>query len=185
MNNKALLVMDMQLGLLGRLEDQGKAIVKKVSDAISIAREKNLLVIFVRVGFQKGMPEISMNNKVFSAFKERLEDSQLSFFMQLHPDLCVAENDIIVDKKRFSAYSGSSLEMILNANNISHLTLCGFSTSGVVLSTLREAFDKDYLLTVLSDGCLDADEEVHLFLTEKIFPRHADVLTIREWEGKQ
>jgi hypothetical protein len=34
---------------------------------------------------------------------------------------------------------------------------------------------------VLADGCLDADAEVHRVLTEKVFPRQADVVTIDEW----
>jgi hypothetical protein len=33
----------------------------------------------------------------------------------------------------------------------------------------------------LSDGCLDTDPEVHQVLTEKVFPRQADVLTIADW----
>lgn len=52
---------------------------------------------------------------------------------------------------------------------------------GVVLSTLRQAADLDFGLTVLADGCLDADADVHRVLTEKMFPRQADVLTINEW----
>jgi nicotinamidase-related amidase len=35
--------------------------------------------------------------------------------------------------------------------------LAGISTSGVVLSTIREAADKDYELTVLSDCVRDLD----------------------------
>ena len=52
---------------------------------------------------------------------------------------------------------------------------------GVVLSTLREAFDKDYQLTVLADGCVDSDGEVHQVLTNKIFPKQAEVMTIDDW----
>jgi nicotinamidase-related amidase len=52
----------------------------------------------------------------------------------------------------------------------------------VVLSTTREAADKDYRITILSDCCADGDEEVHRVLTTKIFPRQADVMTIGEWE---
>jgi nicotinamidase-related amidase len=59
--------------------------------------------------------------------------------------------------------------------------LAGISTSGVVLSTVREAADKDYRLTVLSDGCADMDPEVHTVLLNKVFPRQADVLTTAEW----
>jgi hypothetical protein len=39
----------------------------------------------------------------------------------------------------------------------------------------------DFRLTVLEDGCRDSDPEVHRVLTEKVFPRQADVLTIDEW----
>ncbi len=41
--------------------------------------------------------------------------------------------------------------------------------------------DLDYRLTVLADGCLDADPEVHRVLTGKMYPRQADVLSIAEW----
>ena len=86
-----------------------------------------------------------------------------------------------VTKRRVSAFAGSDLDVILRAGGITHLVLAGIATSGVVLSTLRQAADLDYQLTVLSDGCLDADAEVHRVLTEKIFPRQAGVVTIEEW----
>ena len=59
--------------------------------------------------------------------------------------------------------------------------LTGIATSGVVLSTLRQAADMDYRITVLADGCADADPEVHRVLTEKVFPRQAEVTTIDAW----
>ena len=97
------------------------------------------------------------------------------------PVLTLTETDVVVARPRVSAFTGSDLEIILRALNVDHLVLTGISTSGVVLSTLREAVDKDYRLTVLSDLCADRDEEVHRVLTEKVFPRHADVLSSTEW----
>jgi nicotinamidase-related amidase len=64
---------------------------------------------------------------------------------------------------------------------INHLVLTGIATSGVVLSTLREAADKDYRITVLSDCCADRDEEVHRVLKVKVFPRQAEVILSEEW----
>jgi len=87
----------------------------------------------------------------------------------------------VVTKKRVSAFTGSDLEVLLRANGIRHLVLCGIATSGVVLSTLREAADKDYQVTVLSDLCADMDAEVHRVLLEKVFPRQAAVVTTAEW----
>jgi nicotinamidase-related amidase len=90
-------------------------------------------------------------------------------------------DDIIVTKKRVSAFTGSDLEVVLRSQGIRHLVLTGIATSGVVLSTLREAADKDYQITVLQDCCADRDEEVHRVLTTKIFPRQADVMDSQDW----
>jgi nicotinamidase-related amidase len=70
---------------------------------------------------------------------------------------------------------------VLHAQGTEHLVLAGIATSGVVLSTLRQAADLDYRLTVLSDGCLDGDPEVYRVLLEKVFPRQAEVTTIADW----
>lgn len=86
-------------------------------------------------------------------------------------------NDIIIEKRRFGAFEGSDLDLVLRAQNIKHIILCGVSTSGVVLSTVREAADKDYIITVVSDACADSDSEVQSVLMKKIFPLQADVIT--------
>jgi nicotinamidase-related amidase len=83
-----------------------------------------------------------------------------------------------------SAFSGSDLDVLLRASNVDSLVLCGIATSGVVLSTIRQAADLDYSLTVLSDACLDADPEVHDVLMRKVFVRQATVLTTREWSSQ-
>jgi nicotinamidase-related amidase len=50
-----------------------------------------------------------------------------------------------------------------------------------VLSTVRQAADLDYGITVLADACADPDAEVHRVLTEKVFPRQALVTSTDEW----
>jgi nicotinamidase-related amidase len=122
-----------------------------------------------------------MNNKGFAAFKERLAGANMDEFMKVHADVAPAADEVTVIKRRVCAFTGSDLQVILSAFGISHLVLTGISTSGVVLSTVREAADKDYRLTVLSDCCADRDEEVHRVLTTKILPHQADVLTVAEW----
>jgi nicotinamidase-related amidase len=88
---------------------------------------------------------------------------------------------VVVTKRRVSAFTGSDLEVVLRSQEIGKLVLAGISTSGVVLSTLREAADKDYELVVLSDCCADGDPEVHRVLLEKVFPRQAEVLDAESW----
>ena len=89
--------------------------------------------------------------------------------------------EMIITKKRVSAFTGSDLEVVLRSLDIKQLILTGIATGGVVLSTLREAADKDYKLTVIADCCADRDDEVHRILTTKVYPRQALVVTAGEW----
>ncbi len=181
--NTALLVMDMQAGILGRLTD-AKDLVSNTAKAINYAREQNIPIIYVVVGFRQGAPEISMNNKGFAESKGRFGTVNFEEFMKIHADIAPQEGEITVTKRRVSAFTGSDLEVVLRAFGIQHLVLTGIATSGVVLSTTREAADKDYRLTILADCCADMDDEVHHILTTKVFPRQADVLTLEEWSKK-
>jgi nicotinamidase-related amidase len=178
----ALLVMDMQLGIVPMLHG-AEALIPHINKAIAKARKEKMPVIFVVVGFRQGAPEASLNNKSFGAGKAKYAAMNMTDFMQLHPNLNRQPDDIIVTKRRISAFTGSDLEVVLRAFNIQHVVLSGISTSGVMLSTTREAADKDYRITILSDCCADADEEVHRVLTTKIFPRQADVVTAEEWNN--
>jgi nicotinamidase-related amidase len=172
----ALLVMDVQSGITERLDDKDNYL-KKVNMAVDLAHQKAIPVIYVVVGFRSGFPEVSLNNKSFSAIRNA--DSMV--LTNPSPAIKPVKDDVVVIKRRVSAFSGSDLEVVLRAKNIDHLIISGIATSGVVLSTVREAADKDYQLTVLSDLCADFDEEVHNILIEKVFPRQAEVITFEQW----
>jgi nicotinamidase-related amidase len=47
-----------------------------------------------------------------------------------------------------------------------------------VLSTVREAMDRDYQIGVLDDATADPDPATHAFLTATFFPRHAIVIDV-------
>lgn len=173
--------MDMQMGILGNYPKSDE-LVANVSNAIAKARAKNIPVMYVVVGFRAGAPEVSPNNKMFSGMKDRMTNYSPDEFMKIHQGLAPQEDDIIITKRRVSAFAGSDLEVILRAQGINHLILTGIATSGVILSTTREAADKDYKITILADCCGDSDEEVHKILTEKILARQADVVSLGEWE---
>lgn len=180
-SNTALLVMDMQTAILGMLPSS-EAVIQNVSKAIEKARKNNIPVIYVAVGFRPGMPEVSANNKTFSAFKERLTSVDMNEFIKIHPSLQPQDGDVSIVKRRVSAFAGSDLEVILRAKGIQHMVLTGVATSGVVLSTTREAADKDYAITILADCCADGDDEVHNVLLSKVLSRQADVINVDQWQ---
>jgi nicotinamidase-related amidase len=174
----ALLVMDAQVGIVERLGSP--ELLERLAAACQAARAAAVRVIYVKVAFRQGYPEVSPRNRSFS----RISGS--GAFTggpdgEIHPAVAPEPGDVIVTKRRVSAFAGSDLDVVLRAGQIESLVLTGIATSGVVLSTLRQAADLDFQLTVLADACGDADDEVHRVLTEKVFPRQAEVLTIAQW----
>jgi nicotinamidase-related amidase len=181
----ALLVMDVQEATVRMLPDN-TTFIKSVNLAIQTARSNNIPVLYVVVGFRKGYPEVSPNNKSFSVITK---NDNMSFDTEeaarVHASVAPQPGDVIIVKKRVSAFAGSDLEILLRSLGITHIVLTGIATSGVVLSTLREAADKDYAITVLSDCCADRDEEVHRVLITKVFTRQADVMKAGKWAISQ
>lgn len=177
----ALLVMDMQAGLLAGFPGSGPLIANN-KKAIGYARKNNIPVIFVSLGFRPTFVEISDTNKGFMTAKSRFDGADMNEFVKIHPDLERKADETWVVKRRVSAFTGSDLEVVLRGGDIRHIVLTGIATSGVVLSTLREASDKDYQITVLADCCADGDDEVQRVLTTKVFPRQAEVINVDEWK---
>ena len=174
----ALLVMDMQNGIVERF---GDAVLEPAARAIAAARGAGAPVIYVRVTFRAGHPEVSPRNRMFGRLREAGAMAHDDETTAIHPALPPQAGDVVVVKRRVSAFAGSDLDVVLRAGGIESLALCGIATSGVVLSTLRQAADLDFGLTVLRDACADADDEVHRVLLDKVFPRQADVVDVAAW----
>jgi nicotinamidase-related amidase len=181
MASTALLVMDVQQSIVDRFAG-GQEYLPRLAGAIAAARGAGIRVIYVVVGFRPGFPEVSARNKAFSGIAGRMSGDDPG--PTIPPAVAPRASEVIVTKRRVSAFTGSDLDVVLRAAEADSLVLAGIATSGVVLSTLRQAADLDYRLTVLADGCLDADPEVHRVLTGKVFPRQADVLSIADWTGR-
>jgi nicotinamidase-related amidase len=175
-----LLAMDFQHGVVESIADP--SVLDAASRAVKAARASEIPVMFVRVAFRPGYPEAAASNAAFGAIAERGDAmTQDHPATQVHDALEPRPDEPVVVKRRVSAFSGSDLDVLLRAAGADTLVLAGIATSGVVLSTVRQAADLDYRLIVLADACADRDPEVHRVLTEKVFPRQAQVTVTDEW----
>ncbi len=174
----AVLIMDYQNDIANMLpEEQRIPLLKRAASILNKARESGLPVIYVVIHFRDGYPEISPYNKSFSSgIKGSGRMLEGTHGAEIHEEVAPEAGDVIVAKRRVGAFSTTDLAVILRAKDIRHLVLLGIATSGVVLSTVRWAADMDYRLTIIADACADRDPEVHRMLTEKVFPRQADVI---------
>lgn len=180
----ALLVMDYQPTILSRIPD-GESLLSRMVDTIAHARAEGMQIGYVRVAFaDSDYNAIPETNKSFSRF------AGMAGFMHadapetaVHDQIAPEPGDIVVRKTRVGAFSTTDLEQQLRDRNINTLILAGISTSGVVLSTVRDAADRDYRIFVLADGTADPDPEAHDALINRIFPHQVHVITTADLPG--
>ena len=179
-----LLVMDYQNGVVDMLGEPDE-LLARAANAIAIVRHAGGAVGYVRVAFDdadlEAFPPTSGMGARVAASRQALHNDSPS--TAVHDRVAPESGDIIVRKVRVGAFSTTDLDAQLRERGVDTLILAGISTSGVVLSTVRDASDRDYRVVVLEDATADPDPEVHTFLTARIFPRQTDVITVAELEG--
>jgi nicotinamidase-related amidase len=173
----ALLLMDFQPPMLAGVPD-AETLLARARAALAWARSERVRVVYVHVAFTpEDFDAVPTHNKAFAAVAQNKFLADGSPESEIHPSLDVQQDDIVVRKTRFGAFSTTDLYGTLHSQGIDTLVVAGLTTAGVVLSTLRDAADEDYRLYVLADATADPDPEVHRVLTEKVFPHQADVIS--------
>ena len=178
-SNSALMLMDFQNAIVGMLDETAPALLERAKKARAAAKAAGMAVMHVRVAFTEAdYAAVSPRNKSFAALSKSRFITDGSEAAAIHPALAPAPDEEIFTKKRVGAFSTTNLAERLKARGVDTLFLAGIATSGVVLSTLRDAADQDYRMFVLSDVCADMDAEVHRVLMEKVLSRQADTIDL-------
>ena len=139
---------------------EARHIITNVNQLTQWGRKREHLIGHVRVGFRADHKEVSSVSPLFSGAKANnalvLDSWGGAFCESLNREL----TDVSIIKHRVSAFYGTELDLMLRANRIERLILCGVSTNNAVELTAREAHDRDYHVTVVTDACeTNTDEE--------------------------
>jgi nicotinamidase-related amidase len=177
-----LLVMDYQNGIMGRVSD-GAALLVAARETIDLVRGQGGQIGYVRVGFADGeAPTGTMGSRI-GAEAARTTFHADAPATQVHDEVAPQDGDIVVRKTRVGPFLTTDLDAQLRSRGVDTLLLAGISTSGVVLSTVRDGHDRDYRLIVISDLCADPEPDIHEFLVGRIFPRQAEVIDRAELQA--
>jgi nicotinamidase-related amidase len=180
----ALLVMDYQQGILNRMEDPD-ALAAKARAAIDTMRGAGATIGYVRVAFTEEDLEAMPDGAPMARVKAMPAGSMGadSPATQIDERVAPQEGDIVVRKTRVGAFGTTDLDEQLRARGVDTLVLAGISTSGVVISTLVDAHDRDYRLFVLTDATADPDAELHASLIGGYFPKRAEMIEVADLDG--
>lgn len=90
------------------------------------------------------------------------------------------EWDVVVPKHRWSSFFQTKLELQLRTRGIDTIVIAGGSTDVGIASTVFAARDLDFGIVVVSDACYSARGNNNQLFMERVFPRMARVMTVKE-----
>jgi nicotinamidase-related amidase len=163
MGKSALLVIDMQRdftdpqGLV--FYPQNRDLLPRIAEAIRHCREGGLLIIFTQHRYRKGKKDRNLN-EMRPCCIEGSGGEDLDPILPVDP-----EQDYIVPKRRYSAFFGTDLDLILRENGVENLIVAGTKTNCCIRATVTDAHSLGYSVIVPSDAVgtnSDIVNEVHL-----------------------
>jgi nicotinamidase-related amidase len=125
---------------------------------------------------EEDFARVPAHNKALRQVVESRRFADGSHEAAIHSRVAPQGRELVVRKTRFGAFSTTELHRLLQELGIDTLVLAGISTSGVVLSTIRDALDRDYEIYVLADSIADHDPQLHDALVERLLPQSVNVI---------
>ena len=136
--NTALIVGDLQRGIT---EHYGFArqVLPPLKELLPRVRATGALVVHIHTAFRVNRADLPPGNALFTAFYEAGDT-----FHEGSPDLPVHSEDVVVRKRRTSAFAGTDLDLVLRARGVDRVVVTGVATSAMVAATAYDAADRGY-----------------------------------------
>ncbi|SES01244.1 Nicotinamidase-related amidase [Salipaludibacillus aurantiacus] len=158
--NTALLLIDLQkesqFGIT-QIED----IKDKTSELIGVCRKKNVPVIFTRQINRADNRGLSNGEPLTSEGEPKFYNSSTEH-CDILEGIDVREEDLVIDKYRWSAFHETPLDLMLRNMGIKHLIVGGFVTDGCVMTSVFDAYFRDYQIHLVKDICSTTNEGAHM-----------------------
>lgn len=136
-------------------------VIARTAQVLNRARSAAMPVIYTRVCFRPGYPELIVNNLLFSLTVEKMALIDGTPGAEIIPELAPVQGDFVIDHRRVSAFYGTELNTLLKHLGITTVALTGVATNITVEGTAREAANEGYNVIVLADCCSAASPAIH------------------------
>jgi nicotinamidase-related amidase len=155
----ALLVYDMQIGVLRQIED-GEAVLRRVRQVLQAARASGVRTVFVR---HVTMPRRLMGAaqlRMWKAWQRRESAAEVvSAFppgadhARIAPQVEPAADEAVFEKVTMSAFEGTPLDIVFRDCGVTAVAVVGVALEIGVEPTVRHAADLGYVPIVVTDAC--------------------------------
>jgi nicotinamidase-related amidase len=180
----ALLVIDMQRGAFEGNDERARllresGVAERLAEVVRAARASGVTVVYVmNTRRADGADQVSLPIQGGMSGSGRPVEGTPGW--QVVEALRPEPADLSVIKRRRNPFHGSDLDVQLRARGITTLIVGGQRTTIGVESGVRDAFDHDYAVIVLRDGCGGVPDDEQAWAMERVFPGIARVMTCAE-----
>ncbi len=94
------------------------------------------------------------------------------------------DDEIIINKTASGVFSSTNLNYVLQNLNINELVVAGVYTNECVETTIRDACDLGYLVTLVEDACTTVTPELHEGTIRSLRDRYASILKTEDIEKR-
>jgi nicotinamidase-related amidase len=155
----ALLVYDMQVGVVGQLDD-GAQVTARVGAVLEAACRADVRVFFTRyMSLPRELMGISQLRRAMAwQRKDSVEDVISPFTrgtpgFELVPELAPRDSEAIFDRLSMSAFEGTPLDFALRDCGITAFAIVGVATEVGIEPTVRHGADRGFVPVVVTDAC--------------------------------
>ena len=96
------------------------------------------------------------------------------------PQVAPQDDEIVINKTASGVFNSTNLSYVLRNLGIESLFVTGVLTDECVSTTVRDACDQGYTVTLIEDGCASVTPQRHDFTVATLRDRYARVLTTAE-----
>ncbi|MEH1102360.1 cysteine hydrolase [Micromonospora sp. CPCC 205561] len=119
------------------------------------------LVVYSRVAYRPGYPDLIPNTPSFAMVRERQAFLEGAPKARIVDELTPQVGDVVVTHVRLTGFFGTELDTVLRRRGVETLLFTGVATDLSVTGTVFEAVNHGYRPVVVSDACAAATDEAH------------------------
>jgi ureidoacrylate peracid hydrolase len=137
------------------------AIVPNLKQLIAFCRSKNIPVIYTQHVVREDLSDIGIIGEIWPQIPDLVREKR-GFVkgaeaMEIYEPIKPEPQDIIIEKRRYSAFTYTDLDAVLRGKKRDTLIVTGVSTNIGPETTVRDAVVRDYRVVFVSDCTANKD----------------------------
>lgn len=158
MSKSALIVVDMvydftdENGLV--YYPQNKKVLPNIEEVIHCCRQNDALIVFMQHRYRKGKPDKNLVNMRPNCIEGTGGEN-------IDKSLTVKEEDYVIQKRRYSSFYGTDLDLVLREHDIKNIIVVGTKTNCCIRATVSDAHHLDYNVFIVKECVATNDETVN------------------------